>query len=223
MNDVHKNLTNFKNRLKSGMLSKLGNQFELTFQVDQSCLKNIEHFKNDWKPYNPRKLNYRREGLSLTSLDGSLSGTPDLDSLREYNRINKKSFEESSFKKKTQVVKSMPSLEKVFDVFGESISRSHIIRFANGGFFPPHRDIYVATTAKETFRLFALLSFAHPSQYHFVLDGQLRFFMPGVLYYINTSLEHSFVSFSDDLMILVMNVDLNEKTIQTVQEHMVIK
>lgn len=205
------------------MLSKLGNQFELSIQINQSCLKKLNHFENDWKPYNSRKANYGREGLSLTSLDGKLSGTPDLDSLAEYNKIYHTKYEESSFKKRTEVVNHLPSLEKLFDVFGDHVSRSHIIRFKKGGFFPPHRDIFLGTEAQETFRLFALLSFVHPSQYHFVLDGTLRFFIPGSLYFVNTMLEHSFVSFSDDLKILVLNVDLNKETIKRIQEHMVIK
>ena len=37
----------------------------------------------DWVKYNPRK-DVNRWGLSITSLDGGLSGVPDLDSLYEY-------------------------------------------------------------------------------------------------------------------------------------------
>ena len=48
----------------------------------QEVMKDLEDFSEEWKPYNPRKK-IAREGLSVTSLDGGLSGIPDLDSIRE--------------------------------------------------------------------------------------------------------------------------------------------
>lgn len=204
------------------MLHLLGAQTELTWKIDSTSSETLKKFDRDWKPYNPRKAGYGREGLSLTSLDGQLTGTPDLDSLTEYNQIHKTNFSENSFKTRTQVVEAIPSLQEIFDSLGGSVSRSHIIRFKKGGFFPPHRDLF-PTSKEQTFRLFSLLSHAHPSQYHFVLDGQLRYFMPRTLYYLNTMLEHSFVSFSDNLSILVLNIELNEQTIEQIQKRLVVR
>ena len=53
----------------------------------RKLMQEIEKFKDDWKPYNLRNSN-NRWGLSVTSLDGGLSGIPDLDSLLQYNKIN---------------------------------------------------------------------------------------------------------------------------------------
>jgi hypothetical protein len=205
------------------MISGLGNQFELLPRISHSCIDKISQFNDHWKPYNPRKLNYGRDGLSLTSLDGQLNGIPDLDSLLEYNSLNNTNYDESSFKKRTAVVNEIPSLLNLFDIFGEHVSRSHLIRFRLGGFFPPHRDIYPLSKGTKTFRLFSLISFSTPSMYNFVLDGQLRFFVPGAIYYINTMLEHSFVSFADNLKILVLNIDHNEDSIRLIQSQMGIK
>ena len=43
----------------------------------------LEPFENDWVRYNPKKPN-NRWGLSVTSLDGGLSGIPDLTSLKDW-------------------------------------------------------------------------------------------------------------------------------------------
>jgi len=53
----------------------------------KNLIKEMERYQDDWKPYNVRKPN-NRWGLSITSLDGELSGIPDLDSLYEYNKNN---------------------------------------------------------------------------------------------------------------------------------------
>ena len=46
---------------------------------------NEENF--DYVKYNHRK-NINRLGLSVTSLDGGVTGVPDLDSLLQYNNIH---------------------------------------------------------------------------------------------------------------------------------------
>ena len=46
-------------------------------------LEELKPFDNDWKRYNPKKPN-NRWGLSITSIDGGLSGIPDLTSLLDY-------------------------------------------------------------------------------------------------------------------------------------------
>ena len=67
-------------------LSSLGDIVPLDFTVDILKVKEqLKQFKNDWKQYNPRK-SIDRQGLSITSLDGGLSGIPDLDSLFVYNQ-----------------------------------------------------------------------------------------------------------------------------------------
>ena len=64
-------------------LSMMSDWKELQNFNAKKLLKEIKQFKDDWKPYNPKKPN-NRFGLSVTSIDGGLSGIPDLTSLRDY-------------------------------------------------------------------------------------------------------------------------------------------
>ena len=67
-------------------LSRFGDMIELDLTTDAEMLIGwAEDF--EWVKYNPRK-DVNRWGLSVTSLDGSISGVPDLDSLFEYNKEN---------------------------------------------------------------------------------------------------------------------------------------
>ena len=84
-------------------LTRYGDSYALSLGLDTiKLLKNLELYQDDWVQYNPRK-NIPREGLSVTSLDGGLSGVPDLDSIREYNIQNNLSLDETSFTTKTEV------------------------------------------------------------------------------------------------------------------------
>ena len=63
-------------------LARYGDVYALSLHTDRDILKELK--KYNWVQYNPRK-NIPRRGLSITSLDGGLSGIPDLDSVKEYN------------------------------------------------------------------------------------------------------------------------------------------
>ena len=75
-------------------------------------MEELKPYNNDWKPYNVRKPN-NRWGLSITSLDGGLSGIPDLDSLYEYNKDNNVEITNQDIKTYTSVYETMPTLQKV--------------------------------------------------------------------------------------------------------------
>ena len=69
-------------------LTAYGTMYETRYtmsNVDKFVDWTEENF--DYVRYNPRK-EIDRWGLSITSLDGGLSGTPDLDSLPNYNKEN---------------------------------------------------------------------------------------------------------------------------------------
>ena len=84
-------------------LSRYGDSYALNLGLNiPEFLNNLKLYQDDWVQYNPRK-NIPREGLSVTSLDGGLSGVPDLDSIREYNIKNNTSLDETSFTTKTEV------------------------------------------------------------------------------------------------------------------------
>ena len=63
-------------------LARYGKVYDLTHRMNPSTfLQATENY--NWIPYNPRK-NLPRWGQSITSLDGEMSGIPDLDSVLEY-------------------------------------------------------------------------------------------------------------------------------------------
>ena len=60
-------------------LTRFGDYYPLNLTGNANIIEELNN-NFDWVKYNPRK-NINREGLSITSLDGGLSGKPDLDSL----------------------------------------------------------------------------------------------------------------------------------------------
>ena len=188
-------------------LSTLGECVPLKLNIDPELYKKeLSIYTDNWKPYNPRKENHRRYGLSLTSLDGQFGG-PDLDSIYEYNRENKTQLRESSFREPTLALKNSRCFEAIIQSF--DLGRSHILKFDKGGFFPPHRDSF--GLSGECFRLVCPLENANWNQLGFVLnDKQLRM-NQWQFYFLDTSKVHSVFSFEDGATLLVLNVLLNEK------------
>jgi hypothetical protein len=172
----------------------------------------LQNFKDHWKPYNPRKPGLNRWGLSLTSLDGGMSGVPDLDSLKEYNSLNGTSYSEDQFTVRTPALMETPELRKVLDLL-PPLGRSHLLRLGKGGFFPPHRD--TAWLEPECFRVFANLNFTRNS-HSFVLDQRQYFLDPGCLFVINTTLAHSLVSFHDFSEFLILNIPLDVESVEKI-------
>jgi hypothetical protein len=199
------------------LLNQLGNVVSLEFLIEKYEVKAVEsRYESEWRTYNPRKLNNPRFGLSLTSLDGKLGGI-DLDSIGEFNNLNNTSYCESSFKTATKIVDEIPSIKNLLSIYGDHVSRSHMLRLDRGGYFPPHRDTY-PSKEKKTFRLFSVLSSVSFSHYHFILDGILQKFNPYRVYYINTQLEHSVISYIDGLTLLVVNIDENLETLKITEK-----
>ena len=77
-------------------ITQYGDFIRLGFNFDSKTYIKWTEENFDYVKYNPRKP-IARYGLSLTSLDGGLSGIPDLDSLHEYNQENKTNYEEKDF------------------------------------------------------------------------------------------------------------------------------
>ena len=69
-----------------------------------------------FQKYNPRKPHIKRNGLSITSLDGKLNGI-DLDSIKEYNKENDTSYDEHSFRTFTDVYYKSSEIQKVIETF----------------------------------------------------------------------------------------------------------
>lgn len=97
-------------------------------------LKEIEPFKDDWKRYNPNKPN-NRWGLSITSLDGGLSGVPDLTSLKNYEKETGIKLHNHDIVTPTKVWQECPTLQKLLMPWEQWVTRAHFLRLDRGGFF----------------------------------------------------------------------------------------
>ena len=158
--------------LQYNSLVTLGNYYGLDIYFDwQRINEQIKPFVNDWKQYNPRKSHIPRFGLSLTSLDGGLSGEPDLGSIVEYNHEHSTTFGEESFTTETRVLKTSPALRKPLEPFLPYLGRSHLICLNEGGHFPFHRDSQIF--GASTFRLISLLNNCDSNAFCFIHKVQL--------------------------------------------------
>ena len=201
----------------SSILMSLGDCVPLDFRFDMNQLHGeLAQFESDWRPYNPRKPDIARMGLSLTSLDGGLSGIPDLDSVAGYNREHNTNFNELSFRKTTKVHQECRSLHGLFEAFQENLGRSHFIKLGSGGFFPPHRDLDLAC-----FRVFVPCFRANKFNFSFLLDDKLLHLREGIAYYINTRKAHSIFSFVPNSIHLVLNIGVSEQSVRSVVRHLV--
>ena len=89
-------------------LASLGDVVPLDFTIDVKKLNTeLEQYKDDWKKYHPRKVvDFGRQALPLTSLDGELAGI-NLDSLREHNAEHNTKYKEQDFNVKTSVAEKL--------------------------------------------------------------------------------------------------------------------
>lgn len=195
-------------------LTRYGDFYELKYRVDLAKLEELKLYKYDWVQYNPRK-NIERYGLSITSLDGELSGIPDLDSIREYNKKNNLQLDEPDFNVKTEL---WPLVSDCLEPFEKHLGRTHFIRMPRGGHFPPHRDQYSRNFS--TFRLFIPLRACNPPQSYFILEDKILRFNHGNAYFINTCKEHTIFTMSEESLFVVANIITNEESIDTVLQNL---
>jgi len=173
-----------------------------------------------WKVYQPHKPGYTRFGLSVTSLDGGYSGLPDLASLREYNAINNTNYNESDFKKRTNVEAFIPELKSLLDFFEPNLGRCHFLRLDKGGFFPPHRD-NGAIVAVPSFRILVPINNFGTNDMKWIQEDKILNLKLGHVYFINTSKVHSLFSFVDNCMMLVLNVMWDEQILNKMVKKLV--
>lgn len=184
-----------------------GTFIELKSKIDGQKLVKWTEENFEYVRYNPRK-NIDRYGLSITSLDGSLSGIPDLDSLYEYNLENGTTYQENDFTVPTDVYKNNKELQELLLPWKDYIFRTHIIKLNPGGYFPPHRDFFGLNI--DSFRLISPLVNACP----FVLEDKLLRMREGNMYFIDTAKVHQlFNSNTDPSYWLVVNVKLNKESL----------
>ena len=191
-------------------LTQYGQLIELDITTDaEEMIAWANEF--DWVKYNPRK-DINRWGLSITSLDGGITGVPDLDSLYEYNKENNTVYNEKDFNVPTPVLNKQ--IEDVLAPWKDNYYRTHFLKFGPGGFFPPHRDWNYSSGRPDSFRLIMPLRNVNPPYFNFVLEDKTLHWEVGRLYFMDTlKMHYLFNSSFNDSYWLVVNVDLNPDTI----------
>jgi len=168
----------------------------------------MEIDKFPYSQYNPRK-DIKRNGLSITSLDGSLNGV-DLDSIKEYNNDTGTEYDELSFNKFTEVYHASPEIQKIVKPFKDHIGRSHILHLPEGGYFPPHRDLPVYTEEQNSLRILVPLKNCNAPNLYFMYEDKPLQFEHGRAYFLNTNKSHSLFSYKDSYMV-VLNIKTSEE------------
>ena len=184
-------------------LSMMSDWQELKNFDSQKLLKEIEQFKDDWKPYNPKKPN-NRWGLSVTSIDGKLSGIPDLNSLLDYEKETGQVVENIDLNVPTEVYKQNEELQKILKPYLPWLTRCHFLRIDRGGFFPDHLDVIQAE--RYGFDEVRLVGFVHVNEYGFkwIYDDRIIKKNNGTLWYFNGGKRHNVFSTDDGMILLII-------------------
>lgn len=191
-------------------LFTLGDIVPLKFILNAGeILHQLEAWESSWQKYNPRDGGIPRFGLPYTSIDGNVIDPISLDSIRQYNKLHQTRYVEEDFCHLTEVGKSIPTLQPINELLGDSMYRSHFLRLGKGGFFPPHRDAIYNTS----FRLIMPLNFCTGTTF-FMYEDKPVHLENGRLYLMNTVKVHSLFSMTNYMTMLVFNVGLNEKIVK---------
>ena len=165
----------------------------------KKVLEELKPFDGDWKRYNPKKPN-NRWGLSVTSIDGGLSGIPDLTSLRDYEIETGQAIKNEDLDVPTPVWTESAELKKLLEPWKKWITRCHFLRMDRGSFFPDHFDVNKHDFSYEEIRL---VGFVNSNEYHFkwIYDDKLIKGNSGTLWYFNGNKRHSVFSMKDGIML----------------------
>jgi hypothetical protein len=172
-----------------------GQIFPLRISCDTGKLVN-EISRFSFAQYNPNKP-IARKGLSVTSLNGDLNGL-DLDSL------SGSIYDESSFRTLTDVYYNSEEVRKLVDPFKNHLGRTHFLKILKGGYFPPHRDEF--SLEQKSFRIIVPIKAFNPPNHYFIHNDQIINMNEGTAYFVNTNIVHSSFSFSNDNLMLIINV-----------------
>lgn len=197
-------------------LTKYGNFWPTQLEDNQDVDKLIDKLNEyKWIQYNPSK-DINRHALSITSLDGGMSGVPDLDSLLEYWKRTGTWVDETEMDKKTEIY---PLFKNWLDPIEKHICRTHVIRLGPGGFFPSHRDCRDLDI--RSFRLFVPLNYRRDEHY-FILDDKQLHFNNGQMYFFNECLSHTVMNASmNPWHFIVVNVKLSEESVIDTLKHII--
>ncbi len=191
-----------------------GDFMPLKFKVDLPTFETqVSKFDSNWVIYNKHRGDTGRLGLSLTSLDGGMTGDPDLQSLYQHAKETGKSYSENDFCNRTDAYRGLTCLHELLNAFEGGLGRCRIVKFSAGGFFPPHRDQSIKFQVPDYFRIFVPLQNANPENFYFIYEHKKIQFEPGRAYLFNALKTHSVFSFVNNAYTLALSLKLNSTNI----------
>lgn len=186
----------------------------LKFFVDCGQLeKDLAKFKDKWVRYQPSKPETNRMGLSITSLDGNMTGFPDLHSLQEYMASGGENVSENDFNVLTEAGKEIPAIQELIQYFAPSIGRSRLVKFGIGGHFPPHRDQSFSFQVPDYFRIFVPLNRCAPQTLFFIIEDKIIPYETGRAYFFNALKVHTVFSTVPDALTLALSIPLTQDNV----------
>lgn len=199
-------------------LFTMGDWLQMKTHINtRKLMKEIEPYNDSWKPYNLRNPN-NRWGLSVTSLDGKLSGIPDLDSLLQYNNIHGTQIRNSDINKYTEVYNNSEELQKIIEPWKPWLGRCHFLKLNTGGYFPEHYDINKIEYDYDEIRFIAFINKCDKKDLKFIYEDTVRDVKDGQLFYFNANKRHSVFSTSDDIIMLVFCMKFDEQLFERLIE-----
>jgi hypothetical protein len=195
-------------------LHTMGDWLEMKRFKAYNLIDELEQFEDKWQPYNRKKPN-NRFGLSITSLDGGLSGIPDLDSLYEYNKLHNTTINNQDINVYTEVYDKMPTLQNIIEPWKPWLGRCHFLKLNAGGYFPEHYDINKLDYSYDDVRLIAFVNNNDKYGMKFLYEDTLLDVKEGSLYWFNASKRHSVFSMQDDCIMIVFCLKFDEKLFET--------
>lgn len=203
-------------------LHTMGDWLEMQSFDSSKIMSEIQKYNDAWKPYNAKKPN-NRWGLSITSIDGELSGIPDLDSLYEYNLKHNTNIKNHDIKEFTEVYENSKTLQKVIEPWKPWLGRCHFLKLNKGGFFPEHYDINKLDFDYEDTRLIAFVNNNEKNTMKFLYEDTVMNVKEGSLYWFNASKRHSVFSMADDCIMIVFCLKFDEMLFRTMIEQYKLK
>lgn len=207
-----------RSALWNGLIN-MGNYVKTKWQINPDGVEQqLSQFKDNWCPYNSKKDTVNnRWGLPVTSHTGDVMDNYHLNSFGYMQNYHNVEMKEENFTTPTDVYNAIPDIKKLVDTFAPDIGRVHVLRIDKGGFFPPHRDF--TGVSPEYFRLLTVFGKCSPENYAQIVDGKLIYPEAGWTYFVNTQLDHSVFSFSDNLYCLILTVKLNQRTFDLIMNN----
>ena len=186
-------------------LLTLGDWFPLDFRInqdqwrqDKELLQSLDY----WRPFQPKKgVMNDRESVLVYGLEGdtptATTGLSHFESKYGYKP------QESDFNVPTEARDKVKSLKTFFDWF-EPFGRTFLITLNQGGFYARHRDHWWLT--RDTIRLIGFLGNSNPHNLQWEVDGHIMSYMPGHIYYVNTTKIHRLSSWVHGCDMVVCNI-----------------